>query len=268
MSEHKSLPENLSIFKKIILFTKFTVISIAWNNLTPFVKVGGEPLKYKMLTGLLRPKDAASSTINYNIIHLLSTVVCFIMTALVVLFYYKISKSIKLFLWLVSALLILIIFSTMFLVYKISSVDTFQSRFKSLRLIIINIKFTSRVIIFFYRKKTISFYCSLFLDVLARFVEGLTFYFGFLIVKHPISLLNSSLIEIGRTFVDTIFFFIPFQIGTRERGVGVFMEKILVIDPKGFLSAVILYRLVEITWILIGYILWLSSKISATDERT
>ena len=36
LSEHKSLPANLSIFKKLLIFTKFTIIGIAWNNLTPF----------------------------------------------------------------------------------------------------------------------------------------------------------------------------------------------------------------------------------------
>ena len=150
---------------------------------------------------------------------------------------------------------------------KLTGVDSFQSRFRSIRLIIVNVKFTSRVIIYFYKKNKVSFYFSLFLDVLARFVEGLTFYFGFLIAKHHVSFLNSSLIEIGRTFVDTIFFFIPYQIGTREKGVEIFMEKILVIDSKGFLSVVVMYRLVEIIWIFIGYILWVSSKSSVTDER-
>jgi hypothetical protein len=119
----------------------------------------------------------------------------------------------------------------------------------------------------FYKNNPRVFFLSLFFDIIARFIEGLSFYFGFYLIKHPISLLSSSLLDVGRTFVDTIFFFVPYQIGTREEGVHFFMEKILAVDSKGFLTAVFLYRFIEIFWILIGYIIWVSTKRSSKEAR-
>ena len=46
VTDHHRMTGHLSAIRKVGLFTRFTAASIAWNNLTPFLKVGGEPLKY------------------------------------------------------------------------------------------------------------------------------------------------------------------------------------------------------------------------------
>jgi hypothetical protein len=97
-------------------------------------------------------------------------------------------------------------------------------------------------------------------DVVARFTEGLTFYYSFKLIKHPINIISASLLDVGRTFIDTVFFFVPFQVGAREEGVNIFMNKILLISSSGFLTAVFLYRFVEIIWVFFGYIIWINEK--------
>ena len=265
VSEHQNMPEGISDFKKVFIFFKFTIMSIAWNNLTPFLKVGGEPLKYKLLLKYLSPKEAAASTINYNIIHLSATVICFVITSVVLIYFYRMPFLVRLFLWGLVIVLTLLILLGLFLVKNKISYKTKTYKYQSIRFLVINIKLSIRRLLNFYNNKTKLLIFSLSFDVAARFIEGLTFYFGFYLIKHPLSLLSSSLMEVGRTFIDTIFFFVPYQIGSREKGISFFMEKILLVNSQGFLTAVFLYRFVEIVWMLIGYLLWVSTKSSSTD---
>jgi hypothetical protein len=97
---------------------------------------------------------------------------------------------------------------------------------------------------------------SIFFDTLARFIEGLTFYLAFHYISHHIPFLVATMLDVGRTFIDTFFFFIPYQIGAREEGVRFFMENVFNISSAGFVTVVLLYRVVEIFWIIIGYLIW------------
>ncbi|MBC7537341.1 MAG: flippase-like domain-containing protein [Bacteriovorax sp.] len=264
-SDHQRMFQESSIFKKISIFTKITVVSIAWNNLTPFLKVGGEPLKYLMLSKYLPKSDALASTINYNIIHLLATGVSFVVTSIVLVLFYQMPNEVRYYL-LGFAFVFSISLYLLIWILRVKFVYiAFTFRYRILRVIIVNIKVAFRRLLKFYNKSPGIFCSSLIIDIIARFIEGLTFYFGFYLIKHQISFLSSSLLDVGRTFVDNIFFFVPYQIGTREEGVRFFMEKILFVDSKGFLSAVFLYRFVEITWIFIGYIIWVSTKSSSKE---
>ncbi|MDD4972735.1 MAG: hypothetical protein PHY93_00210 [Bacteriovorax sp.] len=255
------------MFKKIRIFTKLTIVNIAWNNLTPFLKVGGEPLKYMMLLKYLPQREALASTINYNIIHLLATGISFIVTSLLLVVFYQMPREIRYSLLIFALLFSLSLYSG-FLLMRVKSVYVSKNyRYRFVRTTIVNLKLAFRRILNFYKNKPKAFLLSLFFDVVARFIEGLSFYFGFYLIKHPISFLSSSLLDVGRTFVDTIFFFIPYQVGSREEGVHFFMEKVLVVNSKGFLTAVFLYRFVEIFWIFIGYIIWVSTKRSSKEAR-
>jgi len=109
-----------------------------------------------------------------------------------------------------------------------------------------------------------SFFCehyvrvilAICLEVAARFVEGLTFYLAFSLLGQHLSLLTSALLDVGRTLFDNIFFFIPYQVGSREQGVLVLLEQVFGQETKVYLSAAFLYRLVEVIWVLVGYVLW------------
>ena len=73
-----------------------TMISIAWNNLTPFFKVGGEPVKYFMLSKHIPKRFALASTINYNIIHVLATFAAFIISAFLIPFFFNVTSVVAL----------------------------------------------------------------------------------------------------------------------------------------------------------------------------
>jgi hypothetical protein len=266
-TDHEKMKGNMTLLKKISLFTLYSSISIAWNNLTPFLKVGGEPLKYFMLSRHLPERDAIASTVSYNLIHLLATGISFILTSLILLLFFKLSNAVYIFV----ASMTFFIVTIVYCIYKMIRANIFfrakKKHYRLLRKLSIGVRLSLKRLMKFLDEKRGIFFLSLFFDTIARFFEGLTFYYAFKLMKNPVLLISSALLDTGRTFLDTLFFFIPFQIGTREEGVHFFMEKILSISSQGFLSAVLLYRFVEIAWVFIGYCLWVISKRSFRDSR-
>jgi len=270
ITDQKAWHGEQRFFSKWRLFTKFSLLSIAWNNLTPFLKVGGEPLKYMLLSDHLPKRDAMASTINYNLIHLFSTALSFSIGALAIVFFYDTSSAIQIgtgiFLAIFAIVLILIpifhkVIRQMWLKQCLSDKGRWQ------RVVFYGIIISLARVFRLAKERPLVFWSSVAVDTVARFVEGLTFYISFQFLSNSVGLFTAGLLDVGRTLVDTLFFFIPYQMGTREEGVHFFMEKVFHIDSKGFLTAVLFYRLVEIVWIVVGYLIWISSKNAAKEVR-
>ena len=266
-TDHRKMNGDLSYFRKLLLFMRMSLASIAWNNLTPFLKIGGEPLKYLMLQKYLPDKRAFESTVNYNIIHLISTGLSFIFSFVLIFVFFDYSRIFLFYVLIAFFLMFLVSLICFFTFRRRIVLFAFVFRFKLVRVLKVNLQLSLRKFKLLYLKQKKYFFISLFFDFFARFLEGLTFFFGFIFIKHPISLLSSSLLDIGRTMADTFFFFIPYQVGSREAGVRFYMEKILMINSTGFISVVLFYRLVEIFWIAFGYMLWLTTSKSFKESR-
>ncbi|MBF0206736.1 MAG: flippase-like domain-containing protein [Oligoflexia bacterium] len=227
--------------RQLPLFFRLTVISIAWNNLTPFLKVAGEPLKGLMLAKQLQIKDrervAWESTIVYNYVHLLGTVMAIFVAAVAVLYLisFPLTSTMKLLVMVVALVTLVMIALGLALPYS---------------------RFLKKLPLNFFCRHPYRVTIAILLEVMARFVEGLTFYLAFLILKNPLPFLDASLLEVGRTLIDNIFFFVPYQVGSREQGIFFFLTEILGRDSKGYLGAAMIYRLVEVIWVGIGYLLF------------
>ncbi len=252
---------NQSFIKNSIYFTLYAIISIAWNNLTPFLKIGGEPVKYMLLKRHLSHHDALSSTVNYNLIHILSTLLSLIIFAFLVPLLFS-SNSNFIFL-IIGATISFILITTIILAINLTKMRKKAPRFlvgflekRKTRIILFIIKRSIRRLHFYYKKDPLKVILSIFFDTIARFIEGLTFYLSFAFIAHKIPFLVAMMLDVGRTFIDTFFFFIPYQIGAREEGIRFFMENIFHVSSTGFVTVVLLYRMVEIFWILIGYSAW------------
>ena len=132
---------------------------------------------------------------------------------------------------------------------------------------VIRFRWTTRKSNQFFKHHYFRVMAALSLEVFARFIEGLTFYLAFALLKHPISLIMSAFLDVGRTLFDTIFFFVPYQVGSREQSVQILLNDVFHHGSQGYLTAVFMYRFVELAWVVIGYIFWVksrSSKISQT----
>lgn len=256
--------------KNMWRMTRMMAASIAWNNLTPFLKVGGEPAKVFMLGAYVGRRKAMMSTIIYNVIHLLATLASFILVALVLPFMYPLNKLMT---WgslgigfLGLGLFLLILFFP-FLWRKV-----FYHRFYALlhrfnlQKSMIRFRWATRKSNQFFKRHYIRVVAAFSFEVVARLVEGLTFYLAFKLLESPISFMTGAFLDVGRTLIDTIFFFVPYQVGSREQGVQILLSDVFNHGTQGYLTAVFLYRFVEIAWVFIGYIFWVRSRSSRTSS--
>lgn len=244
------------------LLFRYSMISVAWNNLSPFVKVLGEPMRVVMLENLMSRKDAARSMVLYNIVHILGTLLAFFVGALATLILYPVSEGFRvgfIALLVASPLLTLLLFSLPRLVKHLGR----SARRNKLVYAGFWLRWSFSKIRIFSRSEPKRFWAAVGLEILARFVEGLTFYIAFQALGQPASALACSLLDVGRALMDNIFFFIPYQVGSREGGIVLMAEHALHISGNVAVSAAVLYRLVEIFWMGMGYLLW----ISAARER-
>lgn len=239
---------------------RFSTVSVAWNNLSPFVKVLGEPVRVLMLERLMNRKDAARSMVLYNIVHTLGTLLAFFFGTLALLLFFPVSKGFHAGF---TALLVtapLLAAGLFFLPRLVSRTGRRRATRSKLVLAGFWVRWAFSKIRIFSRRYPARFWSAVIFEIVARFVEGLTFYVALLALGQPASALVSALLDVGRALVDNIFFFIPYQVGSREGSVLLLAEHALGINGAAAVSAAVLYRLVEILWMGIGYLLWIAEN--------
>ena len=238
---------------------RLSVISVAWNNLSPFVKVLGEPVRVIMLRKWIDPKAAARSMVLYNIVHTLGTLLAFFVGALAILIFFPVSDGIR------KGFLALMVATPLLAAALFYLPHLARGRGRSAkrnRLVATGfwLLWGFSKIRIFSRRYPARFWAAVLLEVAARFVEGLTFYVAFLALGEPASLFVSALLDVGRALVDNVFFFIPYQVGSREGGIVLLAEHALRVNSEMAVAAAVLYRLVEILWMGIGYLLWIAEN--------
>jgi hypothetical protein len=236
--------------------------SVAWNNLSPFVKMLGEPVKVLLIEKRVGRKAALKSTLLYNIVHILGTLGAFLLGASIILLLFPVSAAVRTgFLVIIGACVALTL-----LTFFLPQYQRKKKKGGRARSILVKLGFWMRwsfsKIRVFSRRHPLRFWAAVALEVGARFVEGATFYVAFLALGERVSLLFSALLDVGRALLDNVFFFIPYQVGSREAGILVLSRDIMKLAAESTVSAAILYRLVEIFWMGVGYILWIKSASS------
>lgn len=236
-------------------FFRFTLASIAWNNLSPFVKVLGEPVRVLQLEQLVSRKTAIKSAVLYNIVHSLGTLIAFLLGASIILFHFPVSAEIRIgFVSLIFVLTVLI-----FLAYFLPRLRIGRRRKPTRKSLLWKIGFWIRwgmaKIHVFTKVHPWRFWAAVGVETVARFVEGLTFYVAFRALGDTIPPFYCALLDIGRALMDNIFFFIPYQVGSREAGLLLLCKNVLRMGVDSAVSVAVLYRLVEILWTAVGYFL-------------
>ena len=248
--------------KGLFLFTRFTAASITWNNLTPFLKVGGEPLKIFLLENFIARPKAVESVLIYNFIHTLATGLSFVIAAIGIPLLFNAGSEIKLACFVFAMITSMVIMAGCLLpvLWQNSFGEKDHHKRTWLHKISVSANWAIHQTRIFITIRPLHFYLAIVLEILARFIEGLTFYLAFILIKHPVTFLASAFLDVGRTLSDTIFFFIPYQLGSREQSTLLLMDKVMGIRASGYLTAVFLYRFVEIVWAIIGYLCWINLK--------
>ncbi len=247
-----------SFFKLSFHYFRFTIISIAWNNLSPFLKVFGEPAKVSLLSEFTDTKNALRSVVIYNMVHLVGTVLAFLAAALLIPPIFRPGHTVELLCYGAVALFFVILALLLWLP-KLTHGFLRKHKFNRLRAASLWTRWSFRQVTKFYTTQRTAFSSAVLLEVLARFIEGFTFYVAFRIVGQPLTFLSSAFLEVGRALFDNLFFFVPYQVGSREFGISILLENVLHASKDAFVAAALLYRLVEIFWVALGYALWVKS---------
>lgn len=236
---------------------RYMLASIAWNNLSPFVKVLGEPVRMVMLEQLVSRKTAIKSVVLYNLVHTLGTLLAFLVGTFIILFHFPVSAPIR-----ISFVSLIFVFSVLFLLaYFLPRLRMGGRKKPTQKSMLWKIGFWIRwglaKIRVFSRVHPWRFWLAVFVETLARFVEGFTFYIAFHALGEPISLFYCALLDVGRALMDNVFFFIPYQVGSREASLLLLCKNVLRMGADSAVSVAVLYRLVEILWMALGYLLWM-----------
>ena len=247
-------------------FFTITVVGIAWNNLSPFVKFLGEPIRVVLLSRWMDKKRAIQSILLYNLVHIYGTFYAFILGASGLLLLYPVPKLIRLGFF----LLIGTVITLLFILHLSPSLFTARSKKRKKKNFLQKVGFWIRwslsKIRIFSRTHPRRFWAAILFEISARFIEGLTFYVSFWSLGNKIKLIDAAFLDIGRALMDNVFFFIPYQMGSREMGIILLTDNVMKLGSHSALDAAIHYRITEIFWMGIGYIFWISWGRSSRTE--
>jgi len=240
-----------------------TLSGFAINYITPFVNLGGEPYRVIALKDKIGLHSAVSAVILYTMLHFLSHFIFWITAIILAGALLPLAAGVKITLltaFVILSVLIWFIFSR----HKkgiFSSLINFLSKLpflKSLHKKLIKkeeslLKIDNEIKQLFNERKN-HFYLALFFEYAARIVASLEFLFILKAIGVDISFMEAFYISAGSSLIINIFFFMPFELGTREGGL------YLVLDSLGLTAGVGIYiglinRVREFFWILVGLIL-------------
>lgn len=252
-------------FSTAFSFLRYSVISVAWNNLSPFVKMLGEPVRVMLLEDRIGRKAAVESAVLYNLVHILGTLVAFITGAALLLFLYPVTETIRFaFLGVIGITTALLL-----MVYFLPHAGKILGRSRN-RGFTAKLRFWLRWAFakmrMFSRRYPARFWTAVGLEVIVRFVEGVTFYVAFLALGEHVGAVEAALLDVGRALADNVFFFIPYQVGSREAGLRLLSDEVMRLGPVSIVSAALFYRLMEIFWMGAGYMLWMRASSSRRSE--
>jgi hypothetical protein len=254
-------------FSHLFGLCRLMLATIAWNNLSPFVKVLGEPVRVRMLQRWLDPKAAARSMVLYNIVHSLGTLSSFFFAALALIVIYPVSEGLRgtlIGVLVVVPVLVAVLYALPHLSHRLLPRSAHRNR-----IVVAGfwVRWAFSKIRIFARKHPARFWAAVLLEVIARFVEGATFFVAFRALGLAVAPAVCALLDVGRALVDNVFFFVPYQVGSREGGILLLAQHALGVAGGLAVSAAVFYRLVEVFWTGVGYLFWIQDANAAKSSQ-
>jgi hypothetical protein len=244
------------------------VAAFAINYLTPFASIGGEPFKIVAASQWMGTRNGAASVLNYRLVHMQAHVLVFL-TGVALAFFLLPSGTIATPILLVMSAVLLVLGSVLLAVHregvierlfdiaaKIPLLNTFASRLEPRREALIEI---DRQLIAFHGSSPARYYGALLAEYVARVFSMLEFYIIARGIGHPVTFGTAFLIGGFSSLVVNLFFFMPFNVGSKEGGLYVIFAALGLPSRLGIAAAVI-SRIRELTWIAIGLLLVLATR--------
>lgn len=243
---------------------KYTISGYAINYATPMGLAGGEPYRIMELRPYLGTEKATSSVILYAMMHVVSHFIFWVSSAVLIVCFIPVAGWVMaVMLSIVAACLILIYF--FFRGYRKGLVVKFfriLERIPYVRRYVYRMSPESRERLLIideqikqlHAKRLLSFYGSLGLECLSRYVSCLEILFIIQILGGEISYVQSVIVVALSSLFANILFFSPMQLGTREGGYYLAL-KVLSLPAGLGISVSLITRIREVFWITVGILI-------------
>ena len=263
------------IEKPRLPFIRAWVVNVAAfsiNYLTPFASIGGEPFKIVAASQWMGARNGAASVLNYRLVHMQAHILVFL-TGVILAFFLLPAGTVATSLLIMLTLVLLVIGALLLAVHRegvierlfdlasrVPVLNRFAIRLEPRRSALVEV---DRQLIAFHRSSPMRYYGALFVEYSARVLSMLEFYIIARGVGHPVSFGTAFLIGGFSSLVVNLFFFMPFNVGSKEGGLAVIFAALGLPSRLGVAAAVV-SRLRELSWIGIGLllVLWTRRRVS------
>ena len=248
------------------------VAAFSINYLTPFASIGGEPFKIVAASQWMGARNGAASVLNYRLVHMQAHILVFL-TGVILAFFLLPAGTVATSLLIMLTLVLLVIGALLLAVHRegvierlfdlasrVPVLNRFAIRLEPRRSALVEV---DRQLIAFHRSSPMRYYGALFVEYSARVLSMLEFYIIARGVGHPVSFGTAFLIGGFSSLVVNLFFFMPFNVGSKEGGLAVIFAALGLPSRLGVAAAVV-SRLRELSWIGIGLllVLWTRRRVS------
>jgi uncharacterized membrane protein YbhN (UPF0104 family) len=242
---------------------RMTVTCFALNYATPFVTLGGEAYRAVAIKDRTGKRAAVSTVLLYRMIHTLAQLIFWLLTLVLVLFFFPIDLGTKMLLggvFLVLAAVISLLFLAhrfgmveriMRVILKLPAPESWKKKLLKREEAIVEIDSKIRDL---YHSRRRAFYLALSFELLFRFVISTEFYFILRAMGQSVSILDAIYISAAMSLIVNLLFFIPFELGSREGALYLIMEGISISSGLGVYAGLVT-RIRELCWIGIGLVL-------------
>ena len=236
------------------------VAAFAMKYMTPFASIGGEPFKIVAAAQWMGTCNAVASVLNYRLVHMQAHLLVFLTgvgLAFALLPAGAIATPLLVFIAVVLVVLAALLFAVhregvlerlLGLMERLPLLDRVARRAGPRRAALIEV---DRQLIAFYGANPGRYYGSLAFEYGARVFSMFEFFIIARAVGHPVSFGTAFLIGGFSSLVVNLFFFMPFNVGSKEGGL-YFIFGVLGLPARLGVAAAVLSRLRELSWIAIG----------------
>lgn len=243
-----------------LFFVSF--VANAWNNIGPVSKSLGEPTRVLLLSGKMSVRSSLRSMMLFNLAQAMGTSVVFTLGAALAPLVFNLAENTRRIT--IGAALISVTVNVIALYWILKPPGTRRqpTKGRSLRAIAHWLRWISHQLRKYARTYPKRFFGAVALSSLARISEGLIFFVIFASLGTPLTILESVAVDIGRGIADNVFFFVPYQLGTREFSLVFMTEAVLNKASSSAVAASLVFRMGEIFWIFFGFVvgIWMLQK--------
>jgi uncharacterized protein (TIRG00374 family) len=244
------------------------VAAFSINYLTPFASIGGEPYKIVAASQWMGTANATASALNFRLVHMQAHALIFL-TGVVLAFIWLPRTAIGLPILILMAVVLVGLNALLFALHREGMVERLFNlanriplvcrlvvRLEPKRAALIEV---DRQLIAFHSAHTARYYGSLAAEYGARVFSMLEFYIIARAMGTPVGFGTAFLIGGFSSLIVNMFFFMPFNVGSKEGGLFAIFAA-LGLPPRLGVAAAVLSRLREISWIAIGLLLSLRTR--------